>query len=101
MFYILDDQQQAIAEPSLLKWVMWRESENTIIRETTTSTEDTIIITEFTGNDRYLKNGKPLLFETRVEVKKQSKQVIRAADYQTAIAAHNKMLAKLSGIIEA
>lgn len=93
--YILDENNNAVEEPDVLKWAGWFQKAG--LRVATTEVGDHRISTVFLGLDHQFGAGPPLLFETMV-FKGDSYADCDMRRYSThvqALAGHDQMVSKL------
>jgi hypothetical protein len=91
--YILDEHNQAVEEPDLIKWGRWLESADRHVRESLQG--DVRVSTVFLGLDHRFGDGPPLLFETMAFVGHDDVGMERYSTWQEAEEGHARWVAKI------
>jgi hypothetical protein len=91
--YILDEHNNPVEEPDLLKWAEWMESADRHVRDT--FRDDVRVSTVFLGLDHNVFEGPPLLFETMVFVNDASQTCERYSTWAEAAQGHENAVAQV------
>lgn len=92
-YYILNDQGEPVLVKSCIEWAEWFEHHNRIVAQTEIGT-DVCVSTVFLGlNYRFLDEGPPILWETKVfGGKHEGDQMRCSGSREQAEAMHAKMV---------
>lgn len=94
--YILDDQQNAIAEPNVVKWAEWFC--NNPGRRQVLATKvgpEAVVSTVFLGLDHNYGDGPPILFESMVFGGEHDSFQMRYCTMEEAKSGHEYIVSKL------
>jgi hypothetical protein len=93
--YILDEHNQPVEEPDLIRWAMWMESADRHVRDSFQG-DDVRVSTVFLGLDHnHSDYGRPLLFETMVFVAGDGIEQERYSTWAEAEEGHARWVAQV------
>jgi hypothetical protein len=82
--------QTVVPEPDLLKWALWYETGDRVVKQTTVGA--TLISTVFLGLDHNFGDGPPLLFETMTFTDGEDNDCERCSTWLQAEAQHERFV---------
>ena len=93
MFYILDENNQAVKANSTMEWAIWFEkNDNKRQINLTTLDSKTVISTVFLGIGSFALQEKANLFETMVFGGKMDLKVYKYSTYEQAVKGHDDVV---------
>jgi hypothetical protein len=92
--YILDEHNQPVEEPDLIRWAMWMESADRHVRDSFQG--DVRVSTVFLGLDHSFRDtGPPILFETMVFLEHDGIEQERYSTWAEAEEGHARWVAQV------
>ena len=92
--YILDENDNPVLEPNLMKWAVWFEEADTSLKKDRVS-DDISVSTVFLGLDHSFGQDPPLLFKTVVFGGGADQEQVRYSTWDEAAAGHKEMVERI------
>jgi hypothetical protein len=94
--YILDENNNPVAEPDLMKWAQWLENSERVLQHDKLP-NDVLVSTVFLGINHNWGGGAPLLWETMIFGGAHDQYQDRYSSINEALAGHNNAVKLASG----